>query len=84
MEFAELILTTKLEGVILHSFLNKSVEGTLCITSHHLILSPKQADQELWVRQQQSNQISFPRFIVRFVTASTSRDRSFREETEHG
>lgn len=59
MEFAELILTTKLEGVILHSFLNKSVEGTLCITSHHLILSPKQADQELWVRQRQSNRITF-------------------------
>lgn len=54
MEFSELILTTKLEGVILNSCLNKSVEGTLCITSHHLILSPKQADQELWVWLTQS------------------------------
>lgn len=50
MEFAELILTPKLDGVILRSPLNEKVDGTLCITGHHLILSSRrEAIQELWV-----------------------------------
>lgn len=50
MEFAELILIPKLDGVVLHSPLNESVDGTLCITGHHLILSSRrEGAQELWV-----------------------------------
>ncbi|KAJ6634790.1 Myotubularin-related protein 9 [Pseudolycoriella hygida] len=53
MEFAELILTPKLDGVTLHSPLSESVGGTLCITGHHLILSSrKEAMQELWLLHQ--------------------------------
>lgn len=53
MEFAELIATPKLDGVILHttsSTSNGPVDGTLCITGHHLILSSRREGvQELWV-----------------------------------
>lgn len=52
MEFAELIATPKLDGVLLHSALssNGPVDGTLCITGHHLILSSRREGcQELWV-----------------------------------
>lgn len=50
MEFAELITTPKLDGVILHTPLNEKVDGTLCITGHHLILSSRREGvQELWV-----------------------------------
>lgn len=52
MEFAELISTPKLDGVILRSPLNEQVEGTLCLTGHHLILSSRREGvQELWVRK---------------------------------
>lgn len=51
MEFAELIITPKLDGVILHSPFQEPVDGTLCITGHHLILSSRKEDvQELWVK----------------------------------
>lgn len=50
MEFAELISTPKLDGVILHTTSNEPVDGTLCITGHHLILSSRREGvQELWV-----------------------------------
>lgn len=52
MEFADLILTPKLDGVFLHDHLHVTVEGTLCITAHHLLLSSRQngkQGQELWV-----------------------------------
>lgn len=50
MEFAELILTPKLDGVTLHSPLGEPVDGTLCITGHHLILSSRREGvQELWL-----------------------------------
>lgn len=50
MEFADLIKSPKLDGVILHSTLNEQVDGTLCITGHHLILSSRREGvQELWV-----------------------------------
>ncbi len=53
MEFAELILTPKLDGVILHSPLSEEVHGTLCITGHHLILSSRREGvQELWLLHQ--------------------------------
>lgn len=51
MEFADLIKTPKLDGVFLHTTTsNATVEGTLCITGHHLLLSARQENsQELWV-----------------------------------
>ncbi|KAK9504100.1 hypothetical protein O3M35_010517 [Rhynocoris fuscipes] len=50
MEFAELILTPKLDGVILKAPLQDAVEGTLCITGHHIILSTRtDNDEELWL-----------------------------------
>ncbi|CAN7989167.1 unnamed protein product, partial [Ixodes hexagonus] len=50
MEFAELIRTPKLDRVVLHRPLCASVEGTLCITSHHLIFSSRrQGNEELWL-----------------------------------
>lgn len=53
MEFADLILTPKVDGVTLHSPLSEPVVGTLCITGHHLILSSRRdAVQELWLLHQ--------------------------------
>ncbi|KAJ8981405.1 hypothetical protein NQ317_010343 [Molorchus minor] len=50
MEFTELIMTPKLNGVILHSPFHEPLDGTLCITGHHLILSSRKDDaQELWL-----------------------------------
>lgn len=51
MEFAELILTPKLDGVLLYDQLSdRPIDGTLCVTGHHLILSTrKEGAQELWV-----------------------------------
>jgi hypothetical protein len=50
MEFAELILIPKLDGVVMHGPFQKPVDGTLCITGHHLILSTRKEDvEELWV-----------------------------------
>lgn len=50
MEFTELIATPKLDGVILHSSFYEPVDGTLCISGHHLLLSSRKEDvQELWV-----------------------------------
>lgn len=51
MDFAELIITPKLDGVILHNPGLEPIDGTLCITGHHMILSSRKEDvQELWVR----------------------------------
>lgn len=53
MEFADLIATPKLDGVILHTSFHEQVDGTLCITGHHLILSSRREGvQELWVNVQ--------------------------------
>lgn len=50
MEFADLILTPRLDDVKLQSPLHDTVDGTLCITGHHLILSSRREGvQELWV-----------------------------------
>ena len=50
MEFAELILIPKLDGVVMHRPFQKPVDGTLCITGHHLIMSSrKEGVEELWV-----------------------------------
>ncbi|XP_017049641.1 myotubularin-related protein 9 [Drosophila ficusphila] len=54
MEFADLIKTPKLDGVLLHDPSNAGASGatvgTLCITGHHLLLSARQeTSQELWL-----------------------------------
>lgn len=48
-----MIKTPKLDGVILHSPFFDPVDGRLCITGHHLIVSSKKEDvQELWLLHQ--------------------------------
>ncbi|XP_062858264.1 myotubularin-related protein 9 [Trichomycterus rosablanca] len=50
MEFAELIKTPRVDGVVLHRPFLPVVEGTLCLTGHHLILSSRQDNtEELWL-----------------------------------
>ncbi|XP_031437877.1 myotubularin-related protein 9 [Clupea harengus] len=50
MEFAELIKTPRVDGVVLHRPFMPLVEGTLCLTGHHLILSSRQDNtEELWL-----------------------------------
>ncbi|KAF4531437.1 hypothetical protein B566_EDAN004207 [Ephemera danica] len=54
MEFAELILTPKIDEVVLHTSLNnRPVDVALCLTGHHLILSArKEGVEELWILHQ--------------------------------
>ncbi|KAJ6654324.1 hypothetical protein lerEdw1_007246 [Lerista edwardsae] len=55
MEFAELIKTSQVDGVLLSCPGRQPVKGTLCITSHHLLLSSLpggggvQSPMELWL-----------------------------------
>ncbi|KAG7304329.1 hypothetical protein JYU34_011268 [Plutella xylostella] len=50
MEFIELILINKLDGVILKYPRHENIDGTVCITGHHLILSArKEGVRELWL-----------------------------------
>lgn len=50
MEFAELIKTPRVDGAVLHRPFMPTVEGTLCLTGHHLILSSRQDNtEELWL-----------------------------------
>lgn len=50
MEFAELIITPKLDGITLHTPFHPPVEAVLCITGHHLIVSSRKDEvQEIWV-----------------------------------
>ncbi|KAF5906531.1 myotubularin-related protein 9, partial [Clarias magur] len=50
MEFVELIKTPRVDGVVLHRPFLPTVEGTLCLTGHHLILSSRQDNtEELWL-----------------------------------
>jgi hypothetical protein len=65
MEFAELILVPKLDGVIMHEPFQKPVDGTLCITGHHLILSTrKKSVEELWVISTCIVCLSFATFVI--------------------
>ena len=51
MEFVEFIKTPKVDGVVLHRPFHPAIEGTLCLTGHHLILSSRKTNsEELWVR----------------------------------
>ena len=51
MEFAELIQTTRVDNVILRRLGGNLIEGTLCLTSHHLIFSSRgEENDELMVR----------------------------------
>ncbi|XP_027553634.1 myotubularin-related protein 9 [Neopelma chrysocephalum] len=51
MEFAELIKTPRADNVVLHRPFHAAVEGTLCLTGHHLIFSSRRQDnaEELWL-----------------------------------
>jgi len=50
MEFAEFIKISQVEGVVLSRQESAPIEGTLCITGHHLILASRQENkEELWV-----------------------------------
>jgi myotubularin-related protein 9 len=50
MDFADLIRVPKVDKVILRRQLLPPVDGTLCITGHHLILSSRRGSQEeLWI-----------------------------------
>ncbi|XP_078536842.1 myotubularin-related protein 9-like isoform X3 [Lissotriton helveticus] len=57
MELSELIKTARVDNVLLSCPLRSPIRGTLCITSHHLLLSPrggaseegKQEDMVLWL-----------------------------------
>ncbi|KAM6123316.1 myotubularin-related protein 9 [Pterocles gutturalis] len=51
MEFAELIKTPRADNVVLHRPFYLPVEGTLCLTGHHLIFSSRRQDnaEELWL-----------------------------------
>ncbi|NWV12516.1 MTMR9 protein, partial [Ptilonorhynchus violaceus] len=51
MEFAELIKTPRADNVVLHRPFHQAVEGTLCLTGHHLIFSSRRNDnaEELWL-----------------------------------
>ncbi|KAM7331006.1 LOW QUALITY PROTEIN: hypothetical protein ACRRTK_010195 [Alexandromys fortis] len=50
MEFAELIKTPRVDNVVLHRPFYPAVDGTLCLTGHHLILSSRQDNtEELWL-----------------------------------
>ncbi|OPJ71459.1 hypothetical protein AV530_016313 [Patagioenas fasciata monilis] len=51
MEFAELIKTPRADNVVLHQPLLQALEGTLCLTGHHLIFSSRRRDnaEELWL-----------------------------------
>ncbi len=41
MEFIELIKTPKHDNVVMIDSFGQKMEGTLCITSHHLIISSR-------------------------------------------
>ncbi|XP_038052242.1 myotubularin-related protein 9-like isoform X2 [Patiria miniata] len=50
MEFVEYIKTPKVDSVTLHRPFYARVEGTLCLTGHHLILSSRKTNtEELWL-----------------------------------
>ncbi|GFQ68442.1 myotubularin-related protein 9, partial [Trichonephila clavata] len=49
MEFADYIKAPNTEGVTLHRPFHEPLEGTLCITGHHFILSSRSKNEELWM-----------------------------------
>lgn len=72
MEFAELIKTPRADNVVLHRPFYQAVEGTLCLTGHHLIFSSRRHDnaEELWLLHSNIDSIekrydcAFPCLIV--------------------
>ncbi|XP_054724545.1 myotubularin-related protein 9-like [Uloborus diversus] len=49
MEFADYISAPNTEGVVLHRPFHQPLEGTLCITGHHFIISSRENKEELWM-----------------------------------
>ncbi|XP_013114065.1 myotubularin-related protein 9 [Stomoxys calcitrans] len=66
MDFVELILTPKLDGVCLHDHTNAAIEGRLCITGHHLLLSSSRQEnsQELWLMHKNIDFVEKKPFLV--------------------
>ncbi|XP_075161608.1 myotubularin-related protein 9 [Haematobia irritans] len=66
MDFVELILTPKLDGVFLHDHTNAVIEGRLCITGHHLLLSSSRQEnnQELWLMHKNIDCVEKKPFLV--------------------
>lgn len=82
MEFAELIITPKLDGVILHSPFAEPVDGTLCITGHHMILSSRKEDvQELWVKDPLNFQLDLYVIRIYFKLLHQSIDMVEKKQT---
>lgn len=60
MDFCDLIQTPKIDTVILHRQLKQPIQGTLCLTFSHIIVSArkesdfegnsKEDNNEIWVR----------------------------------
>ncbi|XP_063977649.1 myotubularin-related protein 9 [Diachasmimorpha longicaudata] len=61
MEFVDFITTPKVDGVILTERTNEKIarlEGTLCLSSHHLLLSSRQDHRkELWLLYRNIDQV---------------------------
>jgi myotubularin-related protein 9 len=50
MEFAEFVKVNKLDRVVVTQPFKDPLEGSVCITGHHLIFSArKEVNDELWV-----------------------------------
>lgn len=85
MDFAELIITPKLDGVILHSPFSEPIDGTLCITGHHMILSSRKEDvQELWVILHEPLYLIIKYWLLSPFSAFTSVCGCCGEETNCG
>lgn len=79
MEFAEFIRTPRVEKVTLYRANTPPLEGTLCVTGHHLILSRRQDDdeEELWVT---SCAVFLDTFSHLWASAAASQHRQFRKK----
>lgn len=78
MEFVEHIATPNVDGVIFNNPFHEAVDGTLCITGHHLILSSRKEDsQEIWV----TLKFDLPKNCFKLLLlAAASRSRSCRKK----
>jgi hypothetical protein len=82
MEFAHLIKSPRVEKVVVHRSLHKSVEGVLCITGHHLIFSAGgENPDEFWVN---SYLINFFYILMHLFFKDDSQNHRFSgKKTQH-
>ncbi|MGH0188112.1 UNVERIFIED_CONTAM: hypothetical protein FKN15_028006 [Acipenser sinensis] len=74
MEFSELIKTANVDNVVLKQPFRPPVRGTLCVTSHHLLLSSRDGDtMELLLLLRNIDAIEKRRVLLffRFVSSGT-------------